>query len=644
MNTQKNNSRSKTSRNKKQVSKSRYRLGKFIIMFLFILIIALLIYFILDWALDLAQKRYIESSESPEALIISIEQNDSERSLYIYNKIIENDLLKDDFITELKDTVNTKFTDFFTEEAVSGNDAYDVMMIFNSYLDDDNVVSVISSLYEIYRSTGRSYETFQSTLESINDLDTERFNDTVILYLGKGAVINDSRESYRDAEKEFEASNLLTAYELYMSVSSDDLYLYDSAKDKCSSIKTSLVQNLLDTARTFESEGDIENAFYTMKSVPEILIDDPQIIEYTEYINDLYESYLESNYVEYKGIVYNIFFHSLILYPDIAFSSSRGAEFFNVMATKEEFVKTLNELYNSGYILIDTDDFYDTYTENGISYMKIKDKLMLPEGKKPLILSFDNMSCIYWSMGFCKKIVLDENGNLASLVMVDGVETTTYDGEHVLILEQFINEHPDFSYKDARAVIALSGIEGMFGYATDKIDSPDYQEQVAGAKRIADKLNSLGYDFACHSYYHYTSSNDIPSSYTDLEWIKYDTEQWKKYIEPILGATDIYVTPGGKNYSVDKYIDGDHNDPCYNYLVSAGFHLILSVGRSQAYTNNIIGVKDPMFFFGTSMYMDRFDIDGKSMYKTDVTLVQVFGFDVEKIIDPVRAYYKEILF
>jgi hypothetical protein len=55
-------------------------------------------------------------------------------------------------------------------------------------------------------------------------------------------------------------------------------------------------------------------------------------------------------------------------------------------------------------------------------------------------------------------------------------------------------------------------------------------------------------------------------------------------------------------------------------------------------------VKDPMFFFGTSLYIDRFDIDGKGMYKTDITLMQVFGFDVSKIIDPTRAYYKDILF
>lgn len=644
MNTHKDNTGSKVSSKKKQVSKSKYKLGKFILMILFISIVALLLYFILDWALDLAQKRYVKSTESPEALIIAIEQNDAERSLYIYNKIIENNLLTDDFILELKDTVNEKFTDFFTEESGSGNDTYDVLMNFHSYLDDENVVSVISSLYEIYRSTGRSYETFQNTLESMNDLDPERFNDTVVLYLDKGSVINNSREYYREAEKEFEASNLLTAYELYLSVSTDDLYLYDSAVEKCNSIKAALKQNLLDTAKTFENEGDIENAYYTMKSVPEILIDDAQIIEYTNYIKDLYESNLESSYVEYKGIIYNIFFHSLILYPEIAFNSSRGAEFFNIMATKQEFINTLNELYNSGYVLINTDDIYDTYTENGIKYMKIKDKLMLPDGKKPLVLSFDNMSCIYWNLGFCKKIVLDDFGKLASLVMVDGVETTTYDGEHILILEQFITDHPDFSYKGARAVIALSGNEGMFGYSTDKYDSSDYEIQVSSVKKIADKLISLGYVFACHSYYHYTSSNDISYEYTDLEWLKYDTAQWKKYIEPILGATNIYVTPGGKNYSVEKYIDGDHNDPCYNYLVSAGFQVILSVGRSQVYTNNLIGVTDPMFFFGTSLYMDRFDIDGKSMYKTDVTLIQAFGFDVSKIIDPIRAYYKEILF
>ena len=37
----------------------------------------------------------------------------------------------------------------------------------------------------------------------------------------------------------------------------------------------------------------------------------------------------------------------------------------------------------------------------------------------------------------------------------------------VPLLEDFIAEHPDFSYKGARAVLAFTGYQGVLGYRTD---------------------------------------------------------------------------------------------------------------------------------------------------------------------------------
>ena len=73
--------------------------------------------------------------------------------------------------------------------------------------------------------------------------------------------------------------------------------------------------------------------------------------------------------------------------------------------------------------------------------------------------------------------------------------------------------------------------------------------------------------------------------------------------------------------------------------MSEGYQIILSVGRGQFYTNNIIGVSNPRFFFETSLFMDRYNIDGKSFYKEDVKLIDVFGFEYKDIIDPIRESY-----
>ncbi|HPB17846.1 MAG TPA: hypothetical protein PK870_09355, partial [Clostridia bacterium] len=439
--------------------------------------------------------------------------------------------------------------------------------------------------------------------------------------------------------KSFEKEqDYLNAYECYMSVITEDIFYYSVAQEDAVKLKSAIKSSILERARIYESENDIENAYYTIKSAPDFIINDPEIIEYNQYITDLYQ---KSTYVQYTGIVYNMFFHSLALYPEIAFSSLRGEELFNIMATKYEFQKCLEKLYEHGYILINTTDIYETYQKDGKEYLKIKEYLLLPEGKKPLILSFDNLSCTHANVGFCKKLVIDENNNLASIVTVNGTDTMTYDGEHVLILYDFVKQHPDFSYNNAMAIIGMSGYESLFGYATADLNSANRQQELDGAKKVANKLKEMGYVFANHSYFHYANSSDIPSRYSDLEWLKYDTELWKQYIEPVLGITNLYITPGGKNYSVSKYVDGDHTDPCYNYLVSAGYQVIFSVGRGQAYTNKIIGITNPTFYFGTSLFMDRYNIDGKSFYKEDVKLEDVFGFSYSEIIDPVRDTYKQ---
>jgi len=633
-----NTSKSKTNaKPKKQISKVEYAFGKIILVLLFISVIALAIYLLLDWSLTLANKRINNSDASVDKLISSIRTNDYETAVTLYDKIKTEQNLTDDAINKISSEINSKFNSFFDKDFEYDSNEASIIRHFSMFITEEKVNNVVNQLYNTFRTTTLSYENYQNTINHINDLlKDENFENIINLHKDNAEIIRTSREMYNKAKTFEQENDYLNAYESYLGVSEKDAFYYSVAQEDAFNLKGKIKNNILSTARTFEEENDIENAYYTMQSVPDIISDDNEIIEYKKYINDLYQ---KQNYTEYKGTVYNMFFHSLALYPEIAFSSSRGEELFNIMTTRYEFIRCLNELYEHDFILINPSDLYDIYTQDNTEYLKIKDSLLLPEGKKPLILSFDNLSFVHASVGFCKKLVIDESGNLASIVTINGTDTLTYDGEHVLILHDFVKEHPDFSYNNAMAVLGMSGYESLFGYNTADLNSPDVQSELDKAKQVADKLKNMGYIFANHSYYHYSNSSDIPSSYTDLEWLKYDTGLWKERIEPILGDTNIYITPGGKNYSVTKYVDGDKSDPCYNYLVSEGYQIILSVGRGQFYTNNIIGVSNPRFFFETSLFMDRYNIDGKSFYKEDVKLIDVFGFEYKDIIDPIRESY-----
>jgi hypothetical protein len=58
--------------------------------------------------------------------------------------------------------------------------------------------------------------------------------------------------------------------------------------------------------------------------------------------------------------VYHIFFHSLIIYPELAFSKNdRSTEIYKKnMITNTEFEKILQELYKNQFVLVDVGSMY----------------------------------------------------------------------------------------------------------------------------------------------------------------------------------------------------------------------------------------------------------------------------------------------
>ena len=88
--------------------------------------------------------------------------------------------------------------------------------------------------------------------------------------------------------------------------------------------------------------------------------------------------------------------------------------------------------------------------------------------------------------------------------MDDGtVSTGSYD--LVPLLEDFIQEHPDFSYRGARAIIAFTGYEGILGYRTASSyaqTNPNYEQDREQAAKVAQCLKDNGWELASHSWGH----------------------------------------------------------------------------------------------------------------------------------------------
>lgn len=311
--------------------------------------------------------------------------------------------------------------------------------------------------------------------------------------------------------------------------------------------------------------------------------------------------------VEYEGTIYHIFYHCLIAFPEIAYSDSVKGALDTDCVTVTEFKRCLEELYKNNYVLVDINSTFEIIEENGEKKVKDK-KLILPEGKKPLVMSIDDMVYDPKKMGWgmVDKIILDEKGDFATYTKhKSGEEVISYDNEVIPILEQFIKEHPDFSFNGARATLAVTGWVGVLGYRIDRL-SKNRQEEIEAVKPIVEKLKEKGWNFASHGYGHRRSRDISYNLFAD------DTKKWRNEIESVIGPTSIYVYPYGQKLSV--------SDQKYKLLLDYGFVMMCGVSSEPEWKN-----------YGNSIFMTRQGIDGFSLRNYQKYLEPLF--DASKIID-----------
>ena len=324
----------------------------------------------------------------------------------------------------------------------------------------------------------------------------------------------------------------------------------------------------------------------------------------------------------------HVFFHSLVADNSLAFDGDADEKGYNqVMTTISEFEKILQTLYDKGYVLVRLHDMaYEATDENGNPVMKAGD-IMLPEGKTPFVMSQDDL-CYYPYMtgdGFATRMIIGEDGKpTCEMKMPDGtVSVGAYD--LVPILENFIQEHPDFSYKGARAVLAFTGYEGILGYrtASSYANSETYEQDRAEAARVAQCLRDNGWELASHSWGHLNLGT--------VEWerFKTDTDKWEAEVEGLIGPTDIILYPFGADIG-DWHPYTTENER-FAYLYSMGFRYYCNVDSNPYWVQ--LG--------DTFLRQGRRNLDGYRMWK-DISAEDPSGrklddlFRSEDIFDPDR--------
>lgn len=350
-----------------------------------------------------------------------------------------------------------------------------------------------------------------------------------------------------------------------------------------------------------------EEALEILSGVPLEFVDDTEVTEavtkYTEKMN---------SFVPFSEPVRHIFFHSLIVDPALAFDGDHMSNGYNYwMTTVDEFKAMLVELYKNDFILIDIHQLCREETDEDGNIILTANQPLVPEGKKPLILSVDDVNYYEYMEedGFARKLLIDENGDVKNLYIDPEGNELIGDYDVVPILDAFVKEHPDFSLRGAKGILALTGYEGTLGYDTHLPEDPAYEQEKAEAKAVAERLKETGWHFAVHGWGHRDASK------ISYDHLASDTIKWKKEVGSLVGDTDIYIYPYGAEveYPSDKL----------DYLQSEGYRYFCGV-----WTKPFVSVQD------TYVRNSRCNLDGYNMITRPNALADLF--DVTKVLDTTR--------
>lgn len=291
----------------------------------------------------------------------------------------------------------------------------------------------------------------------------------------------------------------------------------------------------------------------------------------------------QSQLVEYKdfSLIPNLSFHVLIEDMSRAVAdASLGGKYNQNFVSTSEFRKILEQLYNNNYVLVDYDSFIGAQKDPSGTTVFNTTSLWLPAGKKPVMITETMVNYYHYMVsdtdkgdpnakgdGFANKLVL-QNGEIKAEYINASGETLVGDYDLVPILEDFIRQHPDFSYQGARAILAVSGSEGIFGYRciTDYVATKgqDYvDKEIAGAKEIVQALRDKGYTLACYTY----ENKDYKQ--LSVQQIQTDLTNWTQKIVPIIGNVDVLVFAQASGIT-------DYTGQAFTAITSAGFHYLVS--------------------------------------------------------------------
>lgn len=335
----------------------------------------------------------------------------------------------------------------------------------------------------------------------------------------------------------------------------------------------------------------------------------------------------DSSLTAWEGDIPHLCFPTLIEDTSRAFDGDDMADTYSsTMVTTKEFKSILQSLYDNNYMLIDMHSIAALVSEGDMEQQTLR----LPEGKKPIVLSQDNLdySGVRNGDGIATALTLDDDGAVKAKYTDDQGHDLAGDYDFIPILSSFIEEHPDFSFRGARGIVSVSGSKGVFGYSLPDGDSSDAsgEEETEGnssskqawtddQKEIAEISKALtrdGWSIACAGWSH-SYMNDASMS---ADQFRQEMNTWMEKVENLTGKSDTLFFP----YGAEVAYPGEDLD----YLLDNGFVYLCGLWGDTDYKEITDG-----YMRMTRRFVDGYSLKNAPDYFSDF-------FNVEDIIDEDR--------
>lgn len=494
---------------------------------------------------------------------------------------------------------------------------------------ESDALAVMNHAYAQYSAGTLSYDRLAALMNSFALIDAARV--TARYLLEKAGTLEAGRAALEVFREYAGKGKFMQASREAAKLSYDDNAARDEVKKTVEANAASFKAGVTDAVTEFMVRYQISEGNAYLDGLKGLGIDTHISDEKARL--EAYRAFQEDDLepVKISETLENIYTHCMIAFPEINFASDATyRKCGDDCLTYHEFMYLLDSLYEKGYIIIDANLLFDAETGKAVK------TLYLPKGKKPLILTFDDVTYDFRKQGsgMVDKLIVDEDGYVCTYTkMADGTEVISYDNEHFPVLNAYVREHPDFTFRGARGTLFFTGFDGILGYRTqsEPINAAeaalklDRNAEIEGAKKVLAALSAEGWTYGSHSYNH----RHMPR-YTAAEF-KEDTDMWLREVGSLVGETQLFCWPYGDHGS-GSLRKGD----LHQYLYDSGFRIFFGCGSARYVAQEPDGL---------GIFTDRKGMTGNVLYYIEMEYKAylrdyLYLIDPDKMWDPLRLPYK----